>query len=150
MTQKNGTKAGAGSGSSSRRRTSNSDSSSEIDLVKEGIVDRLTHTRDIFIVYGEIVVRICPLSKHVFFPTCYVSRFWRGNVSKVKFQMIQDGVDNFFIGLVREPESIFCGADRFEYRHIFRNHIIVPQNELVFFISCKYHGNIVPKYLVKF
>jgi hypothetical protein len=40
MTQKNGTKAGAGSGSSSRRRTSNSDSSSEIDLVKEGIVDR--------------------------------------------------------------------------------------------------------------
>lgn len=96
---------------------------------KERIIDGLTNARNIFIVYGEIVVRICTLRKDVFFPTSYVSRFRRGNISKVKFQMIQNGVDDFFIGFVREPESIFCGADRFEYRHIFRHHIIVPQNE---------------------
>ena len=57
---------------------------------KQGAIDGFGHCLNVRVGYGHVVVRIRTLCEHVFFPSCYVSRFREGNVIKVKFQMVQD------------------------------------------------------------
>jgi hypothetical protein len=55
---------------------------------KQGAIYRLGHRINVRIGYRQIVVRICALCEHVFFPSRYMSRFREGHVLEVKFQMV--------------------------------------------------------------
>jgi hypothetical protein len=55
---------------------------------KQGIVYGFADRINVRVGDGHIMVRIRTLCEYVFFPSCYVSRFWEGDVLKVKFQMV--------------------------------------------------------------
>ncbi len=69
--------------------------------------------------YGQIMVRIRTLCEYVFFPSCYMSRFWEGDVLKVQFLMVENGIYNFFVGFSSKAKPIIRGANRLQYWHIF-------------------------------
>jgi len=55
---------------------------------KQGAVYWLGHCINVRISYCQIMIRICALCEHVFFPSRYMSRFREGHILKVKFQMV--------------------------------------------------------------
>jgi len=55
---------------------------------KQGTIYGFADCFNVRIGNGDIMVRIRALCEYVFFPSCYVSRFWEGDVLKVQFQMV--------------------------------------------------------------